>query len=165
MIRVAGAIGVRRSNTLRGFVAPGSPALKPVMGRNDVELRPMKFVRTHQSLIAWMLYGIVLFSGLVCSLSHGQMLRAFNQSGESVVCNDHHGMTGQMDMAQMGDHAQLMKLAMTDCAFAGTLALSLVFFIGLGWLARIRRILVPRSDYLLRKPPRHAFPGWSPQAP
>ncbi|WP_133306466.1 DUF2946 family protein [Pseudomonas sp. LS-2] len=125
----------------------------------------MKFVRTHQSLIAWMLYGIVLFSGLVCSLSHGQMLRAFNQFSESAVCNDHHGVPSQMDMAQMGDHAQLMKLSMTDCAFAGTLALSLVFFIGLGWLARIKRKPVPRSDYLLRKPPRRVFPGWSPQAP
>ncbi len=135
------------------------------MGRNDVELRPMKFVRTHQSLIAWMLYGFILFSGLVCSLSHGQMLRAFNQISAAVDCSEQHQLSGHMDIAQMGDHAQLMRLSMTDCAFAGTLALSLVFFIGLGWLARRTRKLVPVSDYLLRKPPRQTFPGLSPQAP
>jgi hypothetical protein len=70
-----------------------------------------------------------------------------------------------MDMAQMGDHAQLMKLSMTDCAFAGSLTLALVFFIGLGWLARTSRKRVPRSDYLLRKPPRSLLPELSPQAP
>jgi hypothetical protein len=128
----------------------------------------MKFVRTHQSLIAWMLYGAILFSGLVCSLSHGQMLRAFNQASASAECSAEHGATGkhgQMDMAQMGDHAQLMKLSMTDCAFAGSLTLALVFFIGLGWLARTSRKRVPRSDYLLRKPPRYLLPDLSPQAP
>jgi hypothetical protein len=130
----------------------------------------MKFVRTHQSLIAWMLYGAILFSGLVCSVSHGQMLRAFNHLGDPAVCSEHPGMSGQMDMApmdmaQLGDHAQLMKLSMTDCAFAGALALSLVFFIGLTWLARSVRKAVPRSDYLLRKPPRYLVPGLLPQAP
>lgn len=135
------------------------------MGRNGVELRPMKFARTRQSLIAWMLYGFILFSGLVCSLSHGQMLRAFNQFNEPVACSDHHRMSSQIDMAQMGDHAQLMKLSMSDCVFASTLALSLVLFIGLGWLARSSRKRIPRCDYLLRRPPRHTFPGLSPQAP
>lgn len=131
----------------------------------------MKLVRTHQPLIAWMLYGAILFSGLVCSLSHGQMLRAFNQASASAECSaDHHATgsksgAGQMEMAQMGEHAQLMKLSMADCAFAGSLTLALVLFIGLGWLARTSRKRVPRSDYLLRKPPRHLFPDLSPQAP
>ena len=71
-LRGAGSVG------MRGFVAPGSPASVRVMGCNDVEWRPMKLARTHQSLVAWTLYGFILFSGLVCSLSHGQMLRAFN---------------------------------------------------------------------------------------
>jgi len=150
---------------MRGFVAPASPAPLHLGGRKQVECGPMKLVRTHQSLIAWMLYGAILFTGLVCSTSHGQMLRAFNQAGPSADCSADHGMSGQMDMAQMGDHAQLMKLSMTDCAFAGSLALALVFYIGLGWLARTLRKRVPRSDYLLRKPPRHLFPGLSPQAP
>ena len=158
-LRGAGSVG------MRGFVAPGSPASVRVMGCNDVEWRPMKFARTHQSLVAWILYGFILFSGLVCSLSHGQMLRAFNQFSPGVDCSEQHQPAVRMDMAQMGDHAQLMKLSMTDCAFAGSLALSLVFFIGLGWLARSARKCVARSDYRLRKPPRHSCPGLSPQAP
>ncbi|SEP63940.1 hypothetical protein SAMN03159444_00286 [Pseudomonas sp. NFACC02] len=125
----------------------------------------MKFVRTHQSLIAWMLYGIVLFSGLVCSLSHGQMLRAFNQLSANVHCSEHQERSGHMDMTQMGEHAQLMKLSMTDCAFAGAVALSLVFFISLSWLTRLPHQRVPRSDDRLRRPPRQAFPGIAPQAP
>lgn len=130
----------------------------------------MKFVRTHQSLIAWMLYGIVLFTGLVCSLSHGQMLRAFNELSAGVECGEHaerseHTVMAQMDMAQMGEHAQLMKLSMTDCAFAGTVALSLVFFIGLSWLIRRTYKAFSRSDDRLRRPPRQTFPGISPQAP
>jgi hypothetical protein len=125
----------------------------------------MTFVRTHQSLIAWMLYGFILFSGLVCSLSHGQMLRAFNEMNPGVECSQQPQPSGHLDLAQMGDHAHLMKLSMADCAFAGTLALSLVFFIGLGWIARSQRRLIPRSDYRLRKPPRHCLPGLAPQAP
>jgi hypothetical protein len=125
----------------------------------------MKFVRTHQSLIAWMLYGIVLFSGLVCSLSHGQMLRAFNEMSAGVESSEHPERSGHLYMAQMGDHAQLMKLSMTDCAFASTVALSLVFFIGLSWRTRRTYDSLPRSDDRLRRPPRQTFPGISPQAP
>lgn len=125
----------------------------------------MKFVRTHQSLIAWMLYGCILFSGLVCSLSHGQMLRAFNQFQPAAECSTRHDQFVQPDMAKMGEHAQLMKLSMADCAFAGTLALAWVFFIGAGWTARSQRKLVPRADTLLRKPPRYRLPELSPQAP
>ena len=125
----------------------------------------MKFVRTHQSLIAWMLYGLILFSGLVCSLSHGQMLWAFNQPSAGVECSEHPEPSQRTDMAQMGDHAQLMKLSMTDCAFAGTVALSLVFFISLSWRTRRTYEYLPRSDDRLRRPPRQTFPGISPQAP
>ncbi|TDV67651.1 DUF2946 domain-containing protein [Pseudomonas sp. LP_7_YM] len=125
----------------------------------------MKFVRTHQSLIAWMLYGFILFSGLVCSLSHGQMLQAFNQFDPAAECSTRHELSGHPDMGQLGEHARLMNLSMADCAFAGTLVLALIFFIGAGWTARSQRKLVPRSDYLLRKPPRYRLPELAPQAP
>lgn len=135
------------------------------MRRGEVEWRPMKFVRTHQSLIAWTLYGIVLFSGLVCSLSHGQMLRAFNQLSAGVECSERPELYGHVDMAQMDDHAQLMKLSMNDCAFAGTAVMALVFFIGLSWRTRRTYKPLPRSDHRLRRPPRKTFPGIAPQAP
>jgi hypothetical protein len=150
---------------MRFFVAPGSPAPTAVVGCNPVEWRPMNCARTHQSLIAWMLYGFILFSALVCSISHGQMLGAFNQSGDSDICGAQQAASGQMDMAGMEQHALIMKLSMTDCAFAGTLALSLVFFIGLSWLAGALRDVIPRLDAIRKKPPRHSLPGRSPQAP
>ena len=112
-----------------------------------------------------MLYGFILFNGLVCSLSHGQMLRAFNQMTPGVACGEQHDGAAHPDMAQMGEHAQLMKLAMADCAFAGTLALSLVFFIGFGWLIRRQREHVAGFDDRSRRPPRHCSPGLSPHAP
>lgn len=136
----------------------------------------MTFARTHQSLIAWMLYGFILFSGLVCSLSHGQMLRAFNHPGlDDQLCGEMRSASGHtqaahagsppLDMASMSEHAQLMKLSMADCAFAGTLALALVAFVGLGWRTGATRKRLLRSDHLLRKPPRYSLPGLAPQAP
>lgn len=112
-----------------------------------------------------MLYGFMLFSGLVCSLSHGQMLGAFNQSHPAVDCGADGEMDGHPDLAQVGEHARLMKLSMADCAFAGVITLVLMLFIGLRWIARSRRQSVPRCRYLLRKPPRYRFPELSPQAP
>ncbi len=39
-----------------------------------VKLRPMKLARADRSLIAWMLYGCVLFNVFACSIGHGQMV-------------------------------------------------------------------------------------------
>jgi len=44
---------------LRCFVAPGSLALKHVIGLKAVESPPLKFVRPRQSLIASMVFGVV----------------------------------------------------------------------------------------------------------
>ncbi|HEY0286730.1 MAG TPA: DUF2946 family protein [Pseudomonas sp.] len=131
----------------------------------------MKFVRTHQSLIAWMLYGFILFNGLACSISHGQMLGAFANVVQSPVCGQHHepevnvGMGMGMGVDGMGDHAGLMKLAMDNCAFASTLALSMIFFIALGWLIRALRPRLHTAYAFRKRTPRHAIPGLLPQAP
>jgi hypothetical protein len=152
--------------------------------------RAMNFARTHRSLIAWMLCSFILFSGLACSLGHGQMLKAFSAADPAMDCGDQHGgdqhnaddmdmsaldmsmssampemnMPG-MDMAGMGEHALIMKMSMSDCAFAGTLVLSLLFFIGLGWLIRRTRPRLPAVYRFCRIPSRHTFPGLVPQAP
>lgn len=39
-----------------------------------LKCRPMKLARTDRSLIAWMLYGCVLFNVFACSIGHGQMV-------------------------------------------------------------------------------------------
>jgi hypothetical protein len=126
----------------------------------------MKFVRPHRTLIAWMLCTVILFSGLACSLGHGQMLEAFSNT-ESAM--DHMAMP-EMDMSKMampgqGEHGLIMKMAMTDCAFAGTLTQALIFFIGLSWLLRRSRPRLAITYRFCRIPSRHALPGLVPQAP
>jgi hypothetical protein len=133
----------------------------------------MKFVRTHRSLIAWMLCCVILFSGLVCSLGHGQMLGAFSAADPAMDMDMAH--MDDMDMSKMempkmdmpspSEHGLIMKMSMTDCAFAGTLTLALIFFISLSWLIRRVRPRLPAVYRFCRIPPRHTLPGLVPQAP
>ena len=121
-----------------------------------------------------MLYGLVLFSGFVCSISHAQMLGTFNLTVSGIDCGQardtsmaHTDMSTAllMDTSPTSDHAQLMKLAMADCAFASALALALIVWVGAAWTPRVRRSHIPRADHRLRKPPRYCLPELSPRAP
>ncbi len=128
----------------------------------------MTYARTHRSLIAWMLYAFILFNGLACSISHGQMLGDFsNAFGMSAMdCSSgHNDSFGKMDISTPGEHELLMKLSMTDCAFAGTLVLSIAFFLGFKWLIPSKRSKRPVVEPFIRRPPRHILPGITPQAP
>jgi hypothetical protein len=112
-----------------------------------------------------MLLCFILFNGLACSIGHGQMLEAFSRSPSVMACGDHQTTSASMDMSVMSDHALVMKLAMSDCAFAATLALPLIFLIALCWLLGTSR---PRLHYVYRfwqRTPRSTFPGLIPQAP
>ncbi len=131
----------------------------------------MNFVRSHRSLIAWMLCCLILFSGLVCSLGHGQMLGAFSAADPAMDMAHMDDMDmakmdmAKMDMAAPSEHGLIMKMSMTDCAFAGTLTLALIFFIGLSWLIRRSRPRLPAVYRFCRIPSRHSHPGLVPQAP
>lgn len=131
----------------------------------------MNVVRTHRSLIAWMLCSVILFSGLVCSLGHAQMLATFSgaEPAMDMTHMDHMDMSAmemsKMDMPAPSEHGLIMKMAMTDCAFAGTLTLALIFFIGLSWLIRRARPRLSAVYRFCRIPPRHSLPGLVPQAP
>ncbi|MFV1944078.1 DUF2946 family protein [Pseudomonas luteola] len=127
----------------------------------------MKYVRTHRSLIAWMLYAFILFNGLACSIGHGQMLgELLNTSGLNVMdCSGHNDSSANTDMSDAGDHGLLMKLSMSDCAFAGTLALSIVFFLGLSSLIAAARSSRPLVESFKLRPSRYLIPGLAPQAP
>ncbi|WP_062383805.1 hypothetical protein [Pseudomonas abietaniphila] len=124
----------------------------------------MNFVRTHRSIIAWMLYGFILFNGIVCSVGHGQMVDAFSGATQAMNCGDQ-GALILSDLSKMGDHALIMKLSMSDCAFAGIAFLSLMFFIGLGWLLSTRQLRLSAAYTFHRRIPRHLLPGLLPQAP
>ncbi|MEE4715640.1 DUF2946 domain-containing protein [Pseudomonas alliivorans] len=122
----------------------------------------MNFVRTHRSLIAWMLYGFVLFNGVACGFGHGQMLSAISSISADDICGDAGAVSPSMDK---GSHALIMQLAAFDCAFAGKLTVALLFFIGLGWLARTLNVRRRLPQGLLHQAPRHSSPGCLPQAP
>ncbi|WP_143518926.1 DUF2946 domain-containing protein [Pseudomonas viridiflava] len=122
----------------------------------------MNFVRTHRSLIAWMLYGFVLFNGVACGFGHGQMLSAISSISADDICGDTGAVSPSMDK---GSHALVMQLAAFDCAFAGKLTVALLFFIGLGWLVRTLNVRRRLPQGLLHQAPRHSSPGCLPQAP
>ncbi|WP_440088187.1 DUF2946 domain-containing protein [Pseudomonas fragariae (ex Marin et al. 2024)] len=122
----------------------------------------MNFVRTHRSLIAWMLYGFVLFNGVACGFGHGQMLSAISSISADDICGDTGAVSPSMDK---GSHALVMQMAAFDCAFAGKLTVALLFFIGLGWLARTLNVRRRLPQGLLHQAPRHSSPGCLPQAP
>jgi hypothetical protein len=138
----------------------------------------MKFVRSHRSLIAWMLYAFILFNGLACSFGHGQMISSLFEPSTPGAAHDHHaamsgshaGMSMDMDMDMSASSGKMdmnanMAGMFGDCSFAGSLTLAMVFFVALGWLIRSRQPRFSLPPLWLGRPARHAFPGLNPQAP
>lgn len=141
----------------------------------------MKFVRSHRSLIAWMLYAFILFNGLACSFGHGQMISSLfdpSTAGSSTPgsAHDHHAAMGgshagmSMDMDMSGSSSKMdMNASMAgmfgDCSFAGSVTLAMVFFVALGWLIRSRQPRFSLPPLWLGWLARHSFPGLNPQAP
>ncbi len=139
----------------------------------------MNFFRTHRSPIAWMLYAFILFNGLACAMSHGQMMGAF--SGKPAAAPSHHehhgasamsGMHHEMSMdASMDMSAKNMAMPGSmqslfgDCSFAGTLTLAMIFFVALGWLIRTRNPRLIFPSLWSGRASRQCFPGLNPQAP
>ncbi|WP_341521430.1 DUF2946 family protein [Pseudomonas sp. G.S.17] len=136
----------------------------------------MNFFRPPRFSVAWILYAVVLFNGLACSIGHGQMMAAF---ASDAVASASHGGDGMSDM-HGGHHemhrpmpASTKKIDMSgsmnaqsgDCSFAGTLTLAMIFFVVLGWLIRTRSSRMILPDHWLSEPSRHSFPGLNPQAP
>jgi len=139
----------------------------------------MNALRTHCSAIAWMLYAVVLFNGLACSVGHGQMMQAFvghaGPAAEHTAPGLHaghggHGGHPEMHMPMAGqaktiDLSGSMNGQSGDCAFAGTLTLAMIFFVALGWLIRTRQPRPVLPTPWCGDPARHVFPGLNPQAP
>ncbi|MDG6402072.1 DUF2946 domain-containing protein [Pseudomonas quasicaspiana] len=143
----------------------------------------MNFFRTHRSPIAWMLYAFILFNGLACAMSHGQMMGAFSgepaaapshheHHGSASMSDAHHEMSMGMSMPMPMDSASKtmatpgsMQSLFGDCSFAGTLTLAMIFFVALSWLIRTRspRFIFPSLWPGLTS--RQCFPGLNPQAP
>lgn len=143
----------------------------------------MNFFRTHRSPIAWMLYAFILFNGLACAISHGQMMGAFSGKPEAAPSHhEHHGaasMSGadhdmsvaepmSMPMDMSGKTMAMpgsMQSLFGDCSFAGTLTLAMIFFVALSWLIRTRQPRFIFPALWSGRASRQCFPGLNPQAP
>jgi hypothetical protein len=136
----------------------------------------MNFFRTHCATIAWILYAVVLFNGLACSMGHGQMLDAFVSKQVVPASHEGHSMSAmhgghhQMHMAMDTSSKKTalpgsMNMQSGDCSFAGTLTLAMIFFVALGWLIRIRNPRIRLPDFRSGTLSRHIFPGLNPHAP
>lgn len=136
----------------------------------------MNFFRTHCAPIAWILYAVVLFNGLACSMGHDQMLGTFVSKqlvpasheghGMSAMHGGHHEMHMAMDASsKKTDLPGSMNMQSGDCSFAGTLTLAMIFFVALGWLLRIRTPRIRLPDFRSGTLSRHVFPGLNPHAP
>ncbi len=156
---------VARNRTLHAFACMPSVDSRCSTERESGRFAAMKFVRTHRSLIAWMLYGFILFNGFMCSISHGQMLGTFSSVAAADICGDNPDTSMSMEGPDEARHSLVMQLAMLDCTFAGKLTGFVAFFIGLGWLLRSRNVRLRIPPGLMRESSRHTSPGLVPQAP
>ncbi|WP_237503424.1 DUF2946 family protein [Pseudomonas syringae] len=167
-------------NPCHPFIDPAQAAdpLTPfcLVPARDVKLAAMNFFRTHCSPIAWILYAVVLFNGLACSIGHGQMMAAFAGTAVASVSHAGHGMSdmhaghhtmhmSMHDSSKKMDMSGSMKAQSGECSFAGTLTLAMIFFVALGWLIRVRRTRFVLPDFWLGNLPRYILPGLNPQAP
>lgn len=145
----------------------------------SAKLVGMKSIRAHFTSLAWMLVAAVLLNGLACSfghsIMHGQTYRLPSPHETTVEMDHHahhHAMTaapdmhqGSMPMVDSSHDSAIKQLAMSDCAFAGTLPLALMVFTALSWLLRHKRQRLYHLDASCRRPPRDAFPCLNPRAP
>jgi hypothetical protein len=139
----------------------------------------MKLVRAHFFSLAWILVAVILLNGLACSLGHGVMhgqtyrIPSLHDTVVGVAHHAHHStMTpaadehkGTMHMAASSHTSPLEQLAMSDCAFAGTLPLALLMFAALGWLLRYKRQRLYQIEIGRCRPPRDTFSCINPRAP
>ncbi|WP_348775216.1 DUF2946 domain-containing protein [Pseudomonas sp. PS01302] len=136
----------------------------------------MTVFRTFRSPIAWILFAVVLFNGLACSIGHGQMMGAFNSKGEASASHAGHDMSqmhGAHHQMHMHTEASSKKIDMSgsmtgqsgDCSFAGTLTQAIIFFVALSWLLRGRSPRSALPDIWQCRLSRHSFPRLNPQAP
>lgn len=122
----------------------------------------MKLTRTDRSLIAWTLYGCVLFTAFACSIGHGQMAGLQLSGVDGLYCS----AAGNPDpTADFAVSPTLNPASGFACALCSTFpGLTLAAFFGLlGWLSR--RQATPGSlPALLGRPVRYLWPSANPRA-
>ncbi|WP_226506979.1 hypothetical protein [Pseudomonas sp. MWU16-30317] len=145
----------------------------------------MNPTRAHLALFACLLLLLVLFNGMACSVSHGQMMRSMLMPKPAPAHGHQQGHT----MGGMGDMAAMPGMAMHDtagtldtasnhdmpmpgmnslfgdCFFAGSMPINLIVFALIGWLLRHREARPKAYLTLFSALPRTLLPNLKPRAP
>lgn len=123
----------------------------------------MKLARTSRSLIAWMLYGCILFSALACSIGHGQMAGLQLSGVDGVYCSAQGNSGPAIDLAGSGVPASNVSGSM-GCSLCSTFAaLILAAFFGLLGLLAPGRSPAARPP-LAGRAVRFLWPSANPRA-
>lgn len=120
--------------------------------------------RHHRSLIAWMLYGCLLFNLLACGIHHGQMsgLQLSGLGGQ--FCSDDAPHSAGLD-GDLGDSATSVWSSLFSCPLCASITLSLALLFGLTWLLRPGRTPLSAREDDSQSHPRYAWPPANPRAP
>ncbi|MGF6693935.1 DUF2946 domain-containing protein [Pseudomonas sp. D(2018)] len=129
-----------------------------------MEVVLMGQVRRHRSLIAWMLYGCVLFSAFACAISHGQMTGLQLSGVGGLYCSANENALPGLDEAP-SDLPSGNLMPMLDCPLCSAFTLAVGLLFSLGWLLRPSRVPQPAPEHPGNTHPRFNWPPANPRAP
>ncbi|WP_162633392.1 DUF2946 family protein [Pseudomonas sp. LG1E9] len=123
----------------------------------------MKIARNERSLVAWILYGCVLFSAFTCAISHGQMAGLQLAGLDGPSCS----MGGNFDAdAQFDDSGLVTPIIATDsiCVLVSLFsAIILAAFFCL-WDLLVTNQTRPLPNVQLSRLNRYCWPAANPRA-
>ncbi|WP_449433212.1 DUF2946 domain-containing protein [Pseudomonas putida] len=123
----------------------------------------MRIVRSHRSLIAWILYACVLYSALLCSIHHGQQSALQLGIGGSFCSMDHKATAGVSRDTSDSKTPSLMPSL--GCPLCSAFMLSVVALLLLSWLLRPASKTFARSELRSNTSSRVPWPPLNPRAP
>ncbi|WP_166362534.1 DUF2946 family protein [Pseudomonas akapageensis] len=124
----------------------------------------MHVVRSHRSLIAWMLYACVLFSALVCSIDHGQQSGLQLNGIGGLFCSLGDSSGAGLD-SDPGDSKNPSLMPNMGCPLCNTFTLSIAALLCIAWLMRPAGKTFVRTDQRTTTSPRFTWPPANPPAP
>lgn len=123
----------------------------------------MRVVRSHRSLIAWILYACVLYSALVCSISHGQQ-SALELGIGGIFCSvDQHSSAAPNSDTGASKNTSLMPNL--GCPLCSAFTLGIAALVCLSWLLRLAGKTFAVSEHRTSTSPRVTWPPANPRAP
>ncbi|WP_409285201.1 DUF2946 family protein [Pseudomonas protegens] len=122
----------------------------------------MQRPRHHRSLIAWMLYGCVLFNLLACGIAHGQMSGLMLNGVGTTFCS-----VTDVPISPANDSAQAAVggwASTFNCPMCSSINLGFALFFCLAWLLRTRSVPSRPGETCSNAPPRDSWPSANPRA-